>query len=242
MTIYTKDKIRFLAENYKPRLDDSGEEKKGEALIRDLGLGRKRTIKSNRHLERICRIADHPDLLGGVLDGTYLSLTDVADMVKFREKAKPSTENLQNLSNSLVDILDPVILDKLFSGSFIQRSLALDYIELSDLIDSLNKTTGKKVLNKVMKLFIKQADVVPYILEEQLPDAIKLAQKQIELDKEALRTKEKELMIRYEGFQEVVPAKDLKLLIGCFHPDKLPEDKKERFGKAFITLNKLIGK
>lgn len=44
---------------------------------------------------------------------------------------------------------------------------------------------------------------------------------------------------RRDGIKQVITKKDLQLILNCLHPDRAPDDRKERFGEAFHAAKKL---
>lgn len=119
---------------------------------------------------------------------------------------------------------------------FAQRSMYMNHKEVSDFLDSLNKSTGKRMLKAFFNLIQSFKDKVEMEARQRVPYL------QANLDKriEELDAREEKMNNRERTLKKVLSDDDVKRIRSCLHPDRAPEGREERFKKALQAFNKAL--
>ena len=116
-------------------------------------------------------------------------------------------------------------------SDFARRSLEKDRAEIVRMLNSLNKTAGKKALDLVTGILKFQAKVFNRELQRQLPERIKEAEAAIQVKVDDLKRRERQLV-------NGIPEKDKKAVYAVIHPDKAPAGMEKKYARAFDIVRK----
>jgi hypothetical protein len=120
-------------------------------------------------------------------------------------------------------------------------------IEDADDLKSQLSLTAQQKLEKAVKAF-EQKKIIELREEFQieLANAVKREKEALEAEKKAIAEK-KQALAAYEdsltkratSITTIMTEAEYKLVRGCLHPDRQPEELRDRFGKAFDIFSRL---
>jgi len=213
----------------KPRagaVDTAGAQRVKQVLNGDTDL------PLNGHTARARKIVEaSPELAERVASGE-ISVNHAerqADIIRIKEAEAVETpiEDIQAVAEEIQAIVPPHLISGLTQHE--QNWFRQDYQELRNLMDAVTKSTSKKVLTAFFKLIKYQTSMMQKAQRETMPAAIvakeeALAKREADLEKRIKLTR---------NLKQTISKSDIRLIQNCLHPDRAPDDKKERFSKAF---------
>ena len=152
--------------------------------------------------------------------------------------APPTDVQLKKLTDNLRDCLEPKI--KVQMSLQVQEWFTDECNHITDFIEDAAKKYTKKSLNAFARMLQYHDRVFQEALINKLPKEVKLYKKELEAKEAELDERERGIVKRSKRLKHILTDREIKVLKGCFHPDVVPEDKKEKFSKGFQILMKAI--
>lgn len=111
--------------------------------------------------------------------------------------------------------------------------------KIDQVLESLPKTATKKVRGEIKR-------VMGDLRHDFEKEVHHVAQERVKEQRERLQTMQKELDAELErarnlrqNLDGLMTEEEYRLIRGCLHPDKAPEDRRQTFGKAFEVFTRL---
>lgn len=159
------------------------------------------------------------------------------------KQPKPKKDEKIEITERIAMLIPPTMLAGL--SDFGRRALYENRKKIEPLLDECNKALGTKALKAFVTLLEYHKKIFDAMVRKEVKAEMKKHERISELDawEKRLQAREEKLAVRSVRLREQISDKDIKLIQGCLHPDKIPNGSdvsKKRYARAFDAFRRAL--